>query len=139
MEPATNDDKKLLQTLRQLLEESLIRLRYLKQKTKSIKLIVIYSDGVQHEATFSLKESTFWEVDLFPQYVKLFEKACQRRVSVKALNIILSQLEHTPAGQEVMNLFIHENRKRDRLLKLYHSLDHIRLRFGMQAVRTGML
>ncbi|MGB0910263.1 MAG: DNA polymerase Y family protein [Nitrospirales bacterium] len=138
LNPAEIDLTHLHSALYKLLEQVCHQLRTQQRMCHHITLDLQYYDGLELTQSHSLRSGTYWEIDLLPSVTTLFARSFTRRVRVSRLTLHAAQLT---ASVEQGELFHEEptaepfGQKKSHRLTL--SLDHIRKRFGPQAIWWG--
>lgn len=139
LDPAEIDLTHLHGALYGLLEQVCSQLRTQQRMCHHITFDLQYHDGLELTKFHSLRSGTYWEVDLLPYATNLLARIFTRRVRVSRLTIRAAQL--TPFVEQG-ELFHDEEptakpfaQKKNHRLTL--SLDHIRKRFGPQAIWWG--
>jgi len=125
----TNDIDEVACCLRSVVEDAGFRLREQGMAAGSLELHVRYTDSFERIRRRSLKQPVILDLDLMSCARELLEKAMDRRVRVRGLNLKLKKLR---PGCFQMDLFDPDNRKNERSLQ--EALDGIRRRFGRQSI-----
>lgn len=133
IDPDEVDDRLLLGRLYQLLEQLCTTLRQQQRMCRSVSLTVRHSDHVEQTAYETLPHGTYWEDDLQPVLTDLFYRCFRRRVRLTRLVLQVSRLE-PPARQ--LSLF-DGSVVLPRSHRLSLALDHVRAKFGEQALSWG--
>ncbi|GJL65695.1 MAG: DNA polymerase IV [Nitrospirales bacterium] len=137
--PAEIDRDRLHGTLYELLERICRQLRTQHRQCHHITLELQYHDGLELTTSHAIQSGTYWEIDLFPYATKLLARSFKRRIRVSRLTLRAEQLTRAVEQGE---LFREEPMNEpfitpQKLHRLTQSLDHIRTRFGPQAIWWG--
>ena len=139
-----NDDERLLETFWRLVETCFYQMRKRHWFPMKAGFLVRYGDQVV--ATRSLKISPaargrtqsdglhLWDPSLFAPLQKLFFDVCQRRVRVCFLKVWFREFR---ALHFQLSLFHAPSPREEKTRRLVHAMDHIRDRYGADAVRCG--
>ena len=139
-----NDDETLLKTFWRLVETCFYHMRKRRWFPLKAAFMVRYSDQVV--ATRSLKLSPpahghgqadglhLWNPSLFVPLQDLFFKVCQRRVRIRFLKVWFREFH---ALQFQLSLFHAPSPQEEKNRQLVHAMDHIRDRYGAEAIRCG--
>jgi len=139
-----NDDGKLLKTFWRLVETCFYQMRKRQWFPSKAGFLVRYGDQVV--ATRSLKISPaargpapdeglhLWNHSLFRPLEKLFFDGCKRRVRVCFLKIWFQDFR---ALHFQLSLFQTPSPQEEKTRRLVHAMDHIRDRYGADAVHCG--
>ena len=133
--PDEEDDRLLQGRLDRLLEQLCATLRQQQRMCRHISLTVRHSDHVEQTAHKTLPHSTYWEVDLLPVLTDLFPRCFRRRVRLTRPMLQVSRLE--PPAQQFSLFDESESIVPPRSHRLSLALDHIRAKFGEQALSWG--
>ncbi|MEJ2040681.1 MAG: hypothetical protein P8X55_17390, partial [Desulfosarcinaceae bacterium] len=95
---------------------------------------VDYSDGRRRARQLRLEPPTANDLALFPAARRALDLAWTRRVRIRHLRLTCDRLAFPPAQ---LPLFETEQRAAAHRQQLIATLDRIRDRFGLQAVRMG--
>ncbi len=128
----TSDRGELEAHLFLLSEETGLKLRQNNLTCKGVEVVVSYTDGMEARESLVFQEHTFYDREIFENARTTLEKIFYRRVRVRKITLFLIHLSEG-AGQ--LDLFIPENRIK--LEKIQKSIDHIRARFGKEAITFG--
>ncbi len=121
-----------------LLERACHKLRNQQRMCHHVTLDLQYHDGLELTKSRSFRSGTYWEVDLHPIVLKLLGQVFTRRIRVRRLALHVTQL--TPfveQGELFHEEFSAEPFSPKKAHRLTRALDHIRTRFGSQAIRWG--
>jgi len=129
-----NDDTLLLAELCRLVEGCGMRLRQLGQATRRLALTLTYADGVMEQGTVSLDAPLSHDVAMFASVEDLYYKTCRRRVRLRGVRLVCSRLS---ARIDQLELFAAAPTLSPHAEALQDSLDQLRTRYGMTAVRWG--
>jgi DNA polymerase-4 len=129
-----NDDELLLAELCRMVEGCGLRLRQLGQATRRLALTLTYADGVTEQGTASLDAPLAHDLALFASVEELYYKTCRRRVRLRGMRLVCGRLT-ARSGQ--LELFAAEPTLSPHVEALQDSLDHLRTKYGMAAVRWG--
>jgi DNA polymerase-4 len=129
-----NDDELLLAELCRLVEGCGLHLRQLGQATRRLVLTLSYADGVTEQGTASLDAPLAHDLALFASVEELYYKTCRRRVRLRGMRLVCGRLT-ARSGQ--LELFAAEPTLSPHVEALQDSLDHLRTKYGMAAVRWG--
>lgn len=134
LEQEDNDDAVLLAELCRLVEGCGLRLRRMNKGARKMTLTVNYADGVADEGVRTFAAPRSLDISLFTAAEELFLATCKRRIRVKGLRLVCSQI-----GEEIaqLDLFATSEETAPRQVALQETLDLLRGRFGMEAVRWG--
>lgn len=136
--PAEIDLARLHGTLYELLERVCPQLRTQQRMCHHITLDLQYHDGLELTTSHAIQSGTYWEIDLFPYVTKLLARSFKRRIRVSRLTLRAGQLTRAVEQGE---LFCEEAKAEpfipQKSHRLTQSLDHIRTRFGPQAIWWG--
>ena len=132
------DINRLHGALYELLERVCSQLRNQRRRCHHIRLALQYHDGLEITKGHAIRPGTYWEVELAPYVIKLFTRSFQRRVRIRHLTISAEQLTSLVEQGELF----HEEPTTEHFApkkahRLTLSLDHIRKRFGPQAIWWG--
>ena len=139
-----NDDEILLKTFWRLVETCFYHMR--KRHWFPLKAGFMVRYGDQVVATRSLKISPvarghtqtdglhLWNPSLFVPLEKLFFDVCQRRVRVRFLKVWFREFR---ALHFQLSLFQAPSPREEKTRRLVDAMDHIRDRYGAEAVRCG--
>ena len=139
-----NDDERLLKTFWRLVETCFYHMR--KRHWFPLKAGFLVRYGDQVAATRSLKIPPtargrgqsdglhLWNSSLFIPLEKLFFDVCQRRVRVRFLKVWFQEFR---ALHFQLSLFHAPSPREEETRRLVHAMDHIRDRYGADAVRCG--
>ena len=128
-----NDDRVLLAELCRLVEGCGLRLRNLGKTAGQLTLTLTYVDGIGEQRTQILPHPIDHDLLLYHMAEALFLKACQRRVRIRGMRLDCTRL--SGVGSQ-LDLFA-ASPVSPRLESLQKTLDGLRERYGMQAVRWG--
>jgi DNA polymerase-4 len=125
----TIDMELLKQTILSMVFDLAFQLRKQEKLAGCITLKLRYSDFQTH--TFQTRIPYTASDHIFMDAImKLFQKNYSRRILIRLIGVKLSNLVH---GNTQINLFDDTIER----INLYHSLDHIRKRFGDKAIMLG--
>jgi DNA polymerase-4 len=139
-----NDDERLLKIFWRLVETCFYRMRKRRWFPGKAGFLVRYSDQVVF--TRSLKMPTamhghskadglhLWNPSLFEPLQNLFFDVCRRRVRVRFLKVWFREFR---ALHVQLSLFQVPSPREEKTRQLVHAMDHIRDRYGTEAVRCG--
>jgi hypothetical protein len=139
-----NDDERLLKIFWRLVETCFYRMRKRRWSPGKAGFQIRYSDQVV--STRSLKMPTgihgrtqaeglhLWNPLLFEPLQRLFFDVCRRRVRVRFLKVWFREFR---ALHFQLSLFQAPSPQEEKTRQLVHAMDHIRDRYGEQAVRCG--
>ncbi len=128
-----NDDALLLAELCRLVESCGLRLRQLQRGAAELMLQIHYADGVQHKQSVQLPVSQNHDLLLYDAAAVLFSKLNSRRTRVKGLKLSCRQLGWP---DQQVDLFTNSGPSQHQKA-LQASIDQLRRKYGMQAVRRG--
>jgi DNA polymerase-4 len=128
--PHEIDDGVLLAVLYSLLERLCRRLRLGGRTCRRIKLNLMHRHGVEIAKQRVLDRSTCWEADVYPYLQELFFRSFKRRVRIREATISVDEL----GNDDQFSLFTEEDGP-CRMQKLVLALDHLRARYGEEAIR----
>ena len=137
LEPDEVDDDRLLGLLYGLLEELCRTLRRQQRICRRLILTLRHSDHLEVTRCVRLATGTYWEVDMYPCLKGLFFSGFKRRVRLRRMAL---RAEALAPPQEQLSLFDMEpsaTQKNARMRRLAVALDHLRGKFGNQAVNWG--
>jgi DNA polymerase-4 len=132
--PDENDDRKLLGALYRLVERCAARLRRKALTPRRGGILVRYSDDVEVGRAASLCCTSALDAELYPPLEALFFKVCARRVRVRKMKVRFRDFSFA-VGQ--LSLFAAPSPIRRRNQRLGQAVDHIRERFGEDAIQRG--
>ena len=136
--PGELDTHRLHGVLYGLLERICSDLRLQQRQCQKLTVRLQYCDGVEVEKYQLVNPGTFWEVDLVPYVVKLFDRCFQRRIRVRMLTL---RAGHPQPLAEQLTLFADGSGSiwdsSARAYRLTLALDRIRVRFGHQSITWG--
>lgn len=127
---AENDDAWLLAELCRLVEECGRRLRRQGRGARRLILTVTYADGMSRQAVASPETPLCGDLELFPVAEELFERAGRRRLRVRSMRFDCGRLAAPDRQLDLFAGAVGPDR-------LQESLDRLRDRYGMAAVRWG--
>ncbi|NNF98659.1 MAG: hypothetical protein HKM93_04720 [Desulfobacteraceae bacterium] len=130
----TNDRLKVEAILYTLIEQAGRALRRQQRAARSIGIIIDYSDGMRCARQAAAKPATANDLTLFEHARRVLNLAWARRVRIRHMRLVCGRLVFPPAQ---MPLFPAERDKLAKHDKLTATMDHIRSRFGHDAVRMG--
>jgi DNA polymerase-4 len=143
LSPDTIDDDLLLRELYGLLERMCRTLRRQRRLCGGVTLMIRHSDRVEVQKSRRLERPSCWESELYPVLRPLFFEIFRRRIRVRTMTVraeALTDAASTPGEQ--LSLFDVEPaesvRCRDRSRRLSVALDHLRERFGDEAIAWGV-
>lgn len=134
LEREENDDALLLAELCRLVEGCGLRLRRLGQGTRTLALTVTYADGVTARAASTFDSPQNLDLMLYDAAEALFRRTCERRVRVKALQLVCGRLA---AENRQMDLFSPAGEPAPHQAALQEALDRLRDKYGMASLRWG--
>lgn len=126
--PDTNDDRQLLAALYKLIEDVCFRMRAAETTSNQALLELTYTDDVTRQRRFRFSP-THQEVMIYDPIKHRFDRFCDRRQRVRKMSLRMEGL-HT--NQHQGQLF-HQPASH----RLGSSLDHLRKRFGKNAIHLG--
>ena len=129
-----NDDGVLMAELCRLVEGCGLRLRRLGQGARTLTLTVTYADGVTARAASTFESPQVLDLVLYDAAEELFQRACQRRVRVKALQLVCGRLL---AENQQLDLFSPAGEPAPHQVALQDALDRLRDKYGMASLRWG--
>ncbi|MBW1779658.1 MAG: DNA polymerase IV, partial [Deltaproteobacteria bacterium] len=129
-----NDDPRLLGYLYRLVERCASRMRKSGWIPRKAGLLIRYIDQVETQGRLNLYRPGFQDRDLYNPLEKLFFKRCNRRVRVGFIKVWFR--EFSPPDSQ-LTLFHTPSPDEERRSMLTHALDHIRERYGEDAVMYG--
>jgi len=127
----TNDKHRLEGALYGLIEQAGADLRARRLASGHIVIMLDYSDGTRAVRRTRLRPSSANDLELFAVARALFQKAWQRRVRIRRIQLVCDRL-CPPSAQQ--SLFPDAGRQSGNLIGV---LDQIRRRFGKEAVAVG--
>jgi DNA polymerase-4 len=127
-----NDDHKLLWILFALVEKCARRLREKALFPRKAGLLIRYADQVEVRRQCSINRPGFWDFELYGPVKDLFFKACTRRVRIRFIRIWFWDFLRPSRQLSLFDIPSPEPRKKIRLIQ---ALDHIRERYGHEAIR----
>lgn len=130
----TNDAARMQGVLYQLVEAAGAKLRHQRLAAGRIKIRLGYCDGVGRACQRRVSPATANDRRLFSTAFQTLQRAWQRRVRIRRLELKCDCLTFPPAQLE---LFPAQARARQKDDNLIIALDKIRARFGSQAIRVG--
>lgn len=129
-----NDDRILLGILYGLVERCARRLRSRALIPHKAGLALRYADQMEVTRQTHLPHGSFWDLDLYGPLEKIFFKACQRRVGVRFMRVWFQDFS---AATSQLSLFPTAPAHGERKTQMTRALDHIRERYGDEAIKYG--
>jgi DNA polymerase-4 len=133
LEQEENDDAVLLAELCRLVEGCGLRLRRLGKSAGELSLRLTYADGLSEQRRQALQPPIDHDLPLCRAAEQLFLAACQRRVRIRGMHLSCGRL--SGAGLQ-LDLFA-STAVSPQMASLQNTLDGLRERYGMAAVRWG--
>jgi DNA polymerase-4 len=130
----SNDVETLHATLFSLIEKSGPKLRQRRLAAGRLGIVLDYSDGIRVARQGSLVPASANDQRLFEMAKGVLDRAWTRRVRIRHLRLCLDRLTFPPAQ---LDLFADRNQPMPKDDRLMQSLDAIRGKFGVAAVRFG--
>jgi DNA polymerase-4 len=131
-----NDDRKLLATLYALVEKCSQRLRNRSLIPRQASLVLRYADQIEVARQVKLSNTDFYDSDLYAPLEALFFKAYQRRIGIRFMRVWFRDLI-APSPQ--LSLFPFTSANNDKKGRVTKALDHIRKRYGEEAIEYGRM
>ena len=126
-EQDTTDIVAIKDILISMTEKLAYEMRCKKKSTSCVTVKIRYSNFDTHTLQRRIPYSSF-DHELIPVAKELFDKLYQRRMLIRLIGVKFSQLIH---GVHQFNIFGEGHE----MMKLYGAIDHMRSRFGEEAVR----
>jgi len=126
-----NDDSRLLEVLRTLVERGARRLRQKGLFPRKAGILVRYADQVEVRRQRCLDHPGFWDFELYGPMKELFYKTSTRRIRIRFIRIWFRDLSQ-PSKQ--LSLFDPPAPGREKKVRLVQALDQIRNRHGHDAI-----
>ena len=130
----TNHRAQLEGSLYRLVEQAGRRLRQQTLAARRIGLSLEHTDGVRRIRQTAARPATANDFTLFAHALRVLELAWTRRVRLRRMTLVCDRLIYPPAQRL---LFEPERHRMERQDHLVAAMDHIRRRFGPQAVNVG--
>lgn len=128
----TDDVQALSAILSHLSQKACKRLREAGLATRTLTLTLRYAGFETHTRAKTLAEPTRLDADIFAVFQDLFREHRDPKRKIRLVGVSLSGLTH---GAEQLDLL--EAERRMKLEKLTSATDHLRDRFGFDAVQFG--
>ena len=139
-----NDDGMLLGTFWRLVESCFYRMRKRHLFPLKAGLLVRYADQAASNRSFDVPPAAYghmradmlhlWNRALFAPLEKLFFDVCRRRVRIRFLKVWFRDFR---ASHFQLSLFQTPSPREERTNRLVSAMDHIRDRYGVDAIRCG--
>jgi len=130
----TNDRARMERCLYRLVENTGRKLRRQFLAARRIGMILEHTDGVHRIRQTAVKPATANDFTLFGYALRVLGMAWTRRVRLRRMTLICDRLIYPPAQRPLFATERHQAEKEDRLVRV---LDHIRQRFGTDALAVG--
>ena len=128
----TEDAETLSAMLSHLSQKACKRLREAGLGTRTLTLTIRYAGFETHTRAKTLTEPTCLDADIFAVFQRLFREHRDPHRKIRLIGVSLSGFTH---GSEQLDLLDAE--RRTKLEKLTSATDHLRDRFGFDAVQFG--
>jgi DNA polymerase IV len=128
----TNDLATLERTLYQMTEDAGCKLRRRRLAARRISVVLDHSDGIRRARQFAARPATANDATLFRLARRALFLAWTRRIRIRHMCLVCDRLVFPPAQ---MTLF--SECQKEKQIRLVTALDHIRTRFGRDAIRVG--
>jgi DNA polymerase IV len=128
----TEDAETLSAMLSHLSQKACKRLREAGLGTRTLTLTIRYAGFETHTRAKTLTEPTCLDADIFAVFQRLFREHRHPHRKIRLIGVSLSGFTH---GSEQLDLLDAE--RRTKLEKLTSATDHLRDRFGFDAVQFG--
>lgn len=128
----TMDTDRLKSTLRYFAEKLGADLRDADKKARTVSLKLRYSDFETVNRSSTSREAANIDDNIFQVAIRLLEKTLGKKY--KPVRLIGLEVSNLTGGDTQLSLFDAETR---RLEKLDRAIDHIRDRYGFDAIQTG--
>ena len=132
----TNDAELLNRALYGLVERGGKKLRDQRLATRSLCIVLDYSDGIRHMRRAVAQPATSNDLMLFEAARQTLMRAWTRRIRIRHIRLIFDKLIFPPAQLE---LFPENRRKTEKRTGLIQAVDKIRNRFGKDAIHMGRM
>ncbi len=125
----------VLARLRAMTDRLFIKIRQELRTARTVEVRIRYNDFDECRRSESLTEPTGVETDVYPLLARLLNKAWERRVSLRLASVKLSGI-YGNVFQTQLPL-LDAGRDADQRLRLAHSMDDVRARYGRGAILRG--
>jgi DNA polymerase-4 len=130
----THDPAVMSGTLYALVEEAGRELRQQRLAARRIGVFIDYTDGIQQVRSTALRPASANDITLFRAAQSALHAAWIRRVRVRHLRLVCDRLTFPPAQ---LSLFAADRNAEKKRNALVATLDAVRGRFGIDALRVG--
>lgn len=130
----TNDAPQIKRNLYRLVEQAGRQLRRQALAARRMGMILEHTDGVRRIRQTAVKPATANDFTLFGHARRVLDLAWVRRVRLRRMTLICDRLTYPPAQRL---LFPSERASAEKQDRLVAAMDHIRRRFGADAVAVG--
>ena len=130
-EQDVGDDEQIVQRLKTMIDDEMIRLRKAKKQARTFSVRIRYTDMEQAEASRSLHQPSCLENDFYPLVRPMLNRLWRRRVH---LRLVAARFSNIYQAFEQMELF---HGKRSRLRQLSHTIDQVNESYGKYTVQRA--
>ncbi|MGD8388234.1 MAG: hypothetical protein PVG49_13915 [Desulfobacteraceae bacterium] len=129
------DDARLLGVLYGMVERGACRLRERDLAPRKGSLLIRYADQREVLRGVAFSGAGAWDADLYAPLEQAFRRACTRRVRVRFLRVVFTDLA-PPTGRQ-LSLFAANPSPGEAQGEVTCALDRIRTRYGTGAIQCG--